>query len=97
MLCYVDDLLHICFNTKEDMDALNIIYQLKEVFGSTDQYLGENVEKVKFKDGRVVWSTNCVNYLKSAIENVDNSLGVNKTALENYGNGHRPYSSIFKP
>ena len=32
MLCYVDDLLHIDFNTKEDMDALNIIYQLKYSF-----------------------------------------------------------------
>ena len=43
MLCYVDDLLHIGFNPKEDMDALNIIYQLKENFGPPDQYLGANV------------------------------------------------------
>ena len=33
------------------------------------------------KDERVVWYTNCVDYLKSAIENVDNSLGIDKTAL----------------
>ena len=29
MLCYVDDLLHIGFKPKEDMDALNMIYWLK--------------------------------------------------------------------
>ena len=69
MLCYVDDLFHICFNPKEDMDALNIIYRLKEVFVPPDRYLGENVEKLQLKGGRVVLSTKCVDYLKSTIEN----------------------------
>ena len=32
MLCYFDDLLHIGFNPKEDMDALNMIYRLNEGF-----------------------------------------------------------------
>ena len=97
MLCYVNELIHIGFNQKEDMDALNIIYRLKQVFVPPDQYRDANVDKVQLKDKRVVWSTNCVNYLKSAIENVDNSLGVDKTTTKNYGDGHRPYSSIFKP
>ena len=66
MLCYVDDLPHIGFNIKEDMDALNMIYWLKGVFGTPDQYLGANVEKLQLKGGRVVCSTNCVDYLKSA-------------------------------
>ena len=72
------------------MDVLNMIYRLKEGFGLPEQYLGENVEKVKLKDGRVVWSTNCVDYLKSAIENVDNLLGVDKTALNNCVDWHGP-------
>ena len=97
MLCYVDDLLHIGFKPKEYMYALNIIYLLKEGFGPPDQYLGTNVEKVQLKDGLVVCSTNCVDYLNSVIENVDNSLGVDKTALNNYGYGNRPYSSSFRP
>ena len=54
------------------MDSLNKIYRLKVGFGLPDRYLGENGEKVQLKDGRVVWSTNCVDYLKSAIENVYN-------------------------
>ena len=95
MLCYVDELLHIGFKPKEDMNALNMIYRLKEGFGPPDQYLGANVEKVQLKYGRVVWSTNCVGYLKSAIENFDNLLGVDKAVLKTYGYGHRPYSSRF--
>ena len=63
------------------MDALNIIYWLKEGFETPDQYLVENVAKVQLKDGQVVWYTNCVFYLKSAIEHVYNSLGVDKTVL----------------
>ena len=43
MLCYVDGLLHIFFNPKKYMDALNIIYRLKNGFGLTDRYLGSNV------------------------------------------------------
>ena len=52
------------------MDALNMIYQLKEGFGPPDRYLGAHVEKVKLKDRKVVWSTNCFGYLKSTIYKV---------------------------
>ena len=84
MLCYVDYLLHIDFNPKKDMDALNMIYRLKEVFGPPGRYLGANVDKVQLKDGRSVCSNNCIDYLKSAIEIFYNLLGVDKTALNNY-------------
>ena len=97
MLCYVDDLLHIGFKPKEDMDSLNMIYWLEEGFGLPDQYLGANVENIQLKYGRVVCSTNCVDYLKNAIENVDNSFGVDKTALNNDGDGHSPYPYRFRP
>ena len=68
-----------------------MIYRLKEGFGPPDRYLGANVDKVQLKDGRFVCSNNCVDYLNSAIEKIYNSLGVDKTALNNYGDGHRPY------
>ena len=51
MLCYVDDLLHIGFNSKEDMDALTLIYRLKEVFDPPERYLGEKVDKVQLEYG----------------------------------------------
>ena len=97
MLCYVDDLLHICFKPKEDMDALNMIYRLKEGFGSPDQYLGSNVEELHLKDGIFVCSTNCVDCLKRSIEDNDNSLGLYKTELKKYRDRNRPYSSRFSP
>ena len=74
-----------------------MIYWLKEVFGTLDLYLVANVEKEHFKYVRVLWSTNCVDYLKREIENFDNSLGIYKTDLNNYGDGHRPYSYSFGP
>ena len=46
MLCYVDDLVHIGFKPKEDMDALNVNFRLREGFRQPDQYLGANVDKV---------------------------------------------------
>ena len=55
------------FNPKEQMDALNMIYWLNEGFVAPERYLGENVEKVQLKDGQVVWSTKCVDYLKRAM------------------------------
>ena len=91
IVCYVDDFLHIYFEPKEDMDALDIIYRLKEIFGPTDRYLSTNVDKVQLKDGRVVWSTNCIDYLNRSIDNADNSIGVDNMELNNYGDRHRPY------
>ena len=97
MICYVDDLFHIGFKPKEDMDDLNMILRLKEVYGPHDGYLGARVEKVHLEYEWVVWSTRCVDYLKSSVDNINNVLGVDKTELNNDGDGHRPYSSSFKP
>ena len=63
MLCYVDDLLHIVFNPKEDPDDLNLIYRLKDGFDPPEQYLGANTEKAQLEDGRFFWSTNYVDCL----------------------------------
>ena len=54
------------------MDTLNMIHRLKGGFGQPDQYLGANVEKVKLEDGLFICSNKCVDYLKSAIYNVNN-------------------------
>ena len=73
------------------MDALNLIYLLKVVFGLTDWYLGANVEKIQLLDGWVVSSKNCVDNLNFAIGNINNPFGVDKAALKYYVGGHRPY------
>ena len=97
MLYYVDDFLHIYFKPKEDTDALNMIYWLKECFGLPYLYLGSNIENVQLEYGPVVFSTKCVDYLNKTIKKVNNELVVDRTALKNYGDKHRPYSSRFRP
>ena len=62
-----------------------------------DQFIGSNVEKVLLEDGRVFWSINCVDYLNSAIENVNNAIGVDKMVPKNYVDVHRPYPYSFRP
>ena len=79
------------------MDALNIIFRLKGGVVPPDRYLGANVDKLQLEYGRVLWSVNYIDYLKSVIDHFNNSLGVDKTALKNYGDGHWPYSSRFGP
>ena len=86
----------IGFCPKEDIDALNLIYGLRDNFGPPDRYLGANFEKVQLYGGRIVWSTNCIDYLNSSIKNVKNSLVVDKYALKNCGNGHIIYSSSYR-
>jgi hypothetical protein len=71
MLIYVDDVLHIAYDPKEDMDSLNKVYRLKEGSGPPDRYLGANVEQVQLEDGSLAWSMTCVDYLRGAIENVN--------------------------
>ena len=88
LLCYVDDLLHICFKTKEEIDVLNVIDWLRRGFGPPDRYLGANVDKLKLSHGQVLWFTKCVDYLNSAIGKINNSLVVDKMSLKNYGDGH---------
>jgi hypothetical protein len=79
------------------MAAINDIYRLKEGAGSPDRYLGANIEKVQLQDGSRAWSMNCVDYLKGAIENVNNMLHDAGTALKNCGDGKRPFPSSYRP
>ena len=97
MLIYVDDVLHIAHNPSVDMKSLNEVYRLKEGAGPPDRYLGANVEQVQLEDGRLAWSMTCVDYLRGAIEGVNNTLQESGTALKNFGKGERPYPSSYKP
>ena len=51
----------------------------------------------KFGGWTIFWYTNCVDHLKSTIGDINNSLVVDNTALNNYGYEHRPYSYSFRP
>ena len=65
--------------------------------GSPRRYLGANIEKVQIYDDRTAWSMSCFDYLKGAVKNVDDMLGEDKAALKSFGDGHRPYTSAYRP
>lgn len=97
MLVYVDDILHVAHDPKHDMDLLSETYRLKDGTGPPSRYLGANVEKVQLCDGSTSWSMTCVDYLRGAIENVNNMLKEQGSALKNVGDGKRPYPSSYRP
>ena len=47
MLIYVDDVLHLAEDPREDMDKLSKTYRLKDRTGEPDRYLGDNIERVQ--------------------------------------------------
>ena len=82
---------------KFDRAVENSILWLKQGSGTPDHYLGDNVEKVSIKGWMCCLVHQLFFYLKSAIDNVNHSLGVYKAAINNYGDGHRNYSSSYRP
>eukprot|EP00957_Ditylum_brightwellii_P022076 1665497-Ditylum_brightwellii.AAC.1 len=53
VLIYVDDILHIAYDTHPVMKELAKLYELKEgSVGEPKRYLGANVEKYQLPDGR---------------------------------------------
>lgn len=97
MLVYVDDVLHIHNNPKEDMDRLNSVYRLKNSVGKPDRYLGANVDQVQLEDGTTAWSMSCVDYLDGAIKNVNTMLNNDKAALKMFGDSKRPFTQKHRP
>ena len=55
MLVYVDNVLHLEKDTKEDMLELNQVYCLKEGFDPSDIYIETNIDKVQLEDRITVW------------------------------------------
>ena len=97
MLVYVDDVLQIEKNAQEDMQRLNQIYRLKEVFGTPDRYIGANVDKIQLQDGRTVWFMFCIEYIHGDIKNMDSILEGNKVDLKSFKYVHFPYPSSYSP
>jgi len=56
MLIYVDDVLHMAEDPKEDMAKLGHEYRLKDGVSPPGRYLGGNIERVQTKDGSVACS-----------------------------------------
>lgn len=99
VLVYVDDILHVSHDTTEVVEGLKKLYQVTEdALESPGRYLGANLEKIQTPDGRMVWSMSSVDYVRSAIDNVEASLKADSLPpLKVYGKCKRPYPSKYRP
>jgi hypothetical protein len=95
ILVYVDDILCVSKNTKSIMDHIGQSYRLKE--GSVqepERYLGANIERWTFHDGRQLWSMSAKSYVKSAIENIEGKDQFNHKLRSG---AHRPMKADYRP
>ena len=97
ILIYVDDVLHLAENPKEDMAELSKLCRLKDGTGEPDRYLGGNIERVQTQDGSVAWSLSCHDYLSNAIIQVQADLALKDLKLKEFGTGLRPYPASYRP
>ena len=98
VLVYVNDIFCILKDTLVVIDAMEIIYVMKEgSMGPPDSYLEENTEKTHTQDSKVMWATHIGDYFKTAIENMEKTLKADGKILSQYRDGSRPYMSNFHP
>ena len=97
MLIYVDDVLHLAEDPKEDMEKLSKLYRLKDGIGEPDRYLGGNIERVQTEDGSVAWSLSCHDYLSNAIKQIQADLAQKDLTRKEFGTGLRPYPAAYRP
>ena len=96
ILVYVDDILHISHDTKPTMEALGKLYLLRpEACGEPKRYLGANVGKYQLLDGREVWSMSSYDYVRNAVKNLEETLGLENSRLK--GKADRPLPSGYRP
>jgi len=97
MLVYADDVLHIAKKPEGDMLRLGKEYRLEDSIGPQDRYLGSNTERVQTRDGAVVWSLNCYDYLNNAVQQIRDELKEKNMSLSHFETGLCPYPSSYRP
>ena len=100
VLVYVDDVLHLDFEPQLFMKQLEEQYRLKDGAEVPKRYLGANIDKVQLQDGTIAWSMSSYEYVKSAINNLEQQLERDKAPpLKTYGkrSGERPFPVQYRP
>ena len=98
VLLYVDDILCIHKDILVVIDTLESIYVTEQ--GSIrppECYLGENTDKVKMQNIKVLWDTHSVDYCKAVIANLEKTPTYVWKILSQYGDGMHQYPSILHP
>ena len=69
LLVYIDDILAMSEAVEDLVGIIGSKFKLKKSsVGRIARYLGGGIEHIQTDNGRIIWSTNCVEYIKSVID-----------------------------
>ena len=75
ILCYVDDVLCISHNPMKSMKEIQDVFKLKDdKIEPPDVYLGATIARMTLADGNTCWTMSPEQYVKSAVNNVEEEL-----------------------
>ena len=95
ILCYVDDLLAISHDTQKVLKSVQDTFKFKDdKIDKPDVYLGAKLGKMSV-DGFEGWTMSSENYVKSAIENIEQTLAETNQRLPT--KCQTPLSSGYRP
>ncbi|GFH62125.1 hypothetical protein CTEN210_18601 [Chaetoceros tenuissimus] len=98
LLVYVDDILAVSEVAEELVGVIGSKFKLKKSsVGRPSRYLGGGIEQIQTDDGRIIWSANCIEYVRSAIEIVKKDLSSDPIPLHRRGDGKHPFPSSYRP
>ena len=98
MLIFVDDILNILHDTKDAMETLETLYQLKlGSVGPPDHYLGGNVGNFQLEDGTMAWFMFANEYVKASCANVVTMLEKDSLKMTTGRQAERPYHEKYRP
>eukprot|EP00957_Ditylum_brightwellii_P158499 12064677-Ditylum_brightwellii.AAC.1 len=96
VLIYVNNILHIAYDTHPVMKRIGQLYELKDCnVGGPKHYLGPNINKYQLPDGREVWSMSSQDYCASTCKLVNEMLSEEGHKLQ--GKNGRSYPASYKP
>ena len=97
LLVYVDDILAVSEVAEELVGVIGSKFKLKKSsVGRPSRYLGGGIERIQTDDGRIIWSANCIEYVRSAIDIVKKDLSSDPIPLHRRGDGKRPFPSSYR-
>ena len=98
LLVYVDDILAVSEVAEELVGVIGSKFKLKKSsVGRPSRYLGGGIERIQTDYGRIIWSANCIEYVRSAIDIVKKDLSSDPIPLHRRGDGKRPFPSSYRP
>ena len=95
ILCYVDDILSVSFNATSILNSIQVNFKLKDdKIEPPSDYLGTVLGQMDV-DGKTGWYLSSEKYVKSAIENVEQTL--QKSSQKLPSKCKTPLSSSYQP